>query len=173
MWCVHSRPRGMARLAIPGLVGVVSAVVVVVAPASPAGGVGLPLAGRLVFSCSSCPGAPTGPRLFTVEPDGTGLRMVPLDEDASEPRWSADGRTIAFTRDFRSVWRVRDDGTALHRVTRPPRGTQDSAPGWSPDRKRIVFVRAVPPPGAGSYRTSLQTIGVDGRDRRPLRPPVS
>ena len=61
------------------------------------------LDGLLVFSCAGCPGAETGARLFTIRPDGTRLQILEGSEGVYELRWSPEGRSIAFTRGFRTI----------------------------------------------------------------------
>src|SRR5436190_21818545 len=39
------------------------------------------------------------------------------------------------------------DGTAAQKVTRTPRGAQDSDPDWAPDGSRLVFQRCGPKEG--------------------------
>lgn len=56
------------------------------------------------------------------------------------PRWSPDGRTVAF--DARpggnaDIYRVDGDGSHVHRMTTSP--AQDVAPTWSADGERIYF----------------------------------
>ena len=84
-------------------------------------------------------------------------------ENAYYPRWSPDGRTIAFNTSSEELWLSGRHGSGLRRLSGPEAG-DDGSPAWSPDGRRLVFVRAVPPPPgtAGSYRTSLWTIGADG-----------
>jgi TolB protein len=58
------------------------------------------------------------------------------------------------------------DGSGVRRITRPPNGTEDTNPDWSPDGKRIVFARA---PSEGAH--SLWTVSADGTRPRRLTPP--
>ena len=83
----------------------------------------------------------------------------------------SNGR-IAFTRLEQKdpiqggIWTVSPDGGVARRVTRPPSGTVDDNPDWSPDGKRIVFVN-VPPSGA----YSIWTVAANGSDPRRVSPP--
>jgi TolB protein len=61
---------------------------------------------------------------------------------------------------------MNSDGSGITRITRPPNGTEDSEPDWSPDGNRIVFERK-PPKGAWS----LWTVAADGSGLRRLTPP--
>lgn len=119
--------------------------------------------GLLVFSCSGCPGAETGARLFTLRPDGTRLRMLGGTDVAYEPRWSPDGRRIAFTHGFRRIELVSADGSDRRVVTHPIRQAEDTSPAWSPRGKRIAFVRVRP--GLG---LELRAIRPDGSRPRRL-----
>ncbi len=81
--------------------------------------------------------------IWTIEPDGTGLtRLTSTSQNNGGPRWSADGRKIAFERDYyvnnvlhQEAWRMNADGSGQTFVTV---GTD---PSWSPDGNKIVFAR--------------------------------
>ena len=106
--------------------------------------------------------------LYTVEPDGSGLRQLTKnDVDDYDPSFSPDGRSIAFVRVLRAsresynqeLFVMRADGSGVRRLTRW--SGEDLAPAWSPDGSRIVFVRRTP--GAGDDALlSLYTIRPDG-----------
>jgi TolB protein len=61
---------------------------------------------------------------------------------AVEPAWASNGRLIAFAsrRDGRShVYVMRADGTEMQRITSGK--SDDDAPVWAPNRRRIAFSR--------------------------------
>ena len=101
-------------------------------------------------------------RVFTVRPDGSGLRAVTpgCTGNQESPRCSEDGyaaispnvKRIAFTHafgrvvddqiDHAGIYTVRTDGSHMRRVTLPAKRTaEDGEPQWSPDGNRLVFVR--------------------------------
>ena len=114
------------------------------------------------------------PRIHTVSADGRALSPLRLPVAAAEaPAWSRDGRRLAFiggrNRPNETHVMVEDelyvgraDGSRAKRLTAGR--THESAPAWSPDGKRLVFVRSV---GAKS-RSALWTIGANGRGLRRL-----
>src|SRR5438876_6642304 len=66
------------------------------------------------------------------------------------PSWSPDGTRIAFQRAYGSnvqhltvaIWVANTDGSHAHQLTQPQLvNSEDHAPGWSPDSRRIVFNR--------------------------------
>ncbi len=68
-------------------------------------------------------------------------------KEASDPRLSPDGRTVAFVvttadkesdENHHSIWSVDADGGEPFQLTR---GTADRAPRWSPDGAHLAFIR--------------------------------
>ena len=78
------------------------------------------------------------------------LTRSPAGEHA--PRWSPDGRTLAFlsdrddTREVDQLWLLDRAGGEPERVTDLPGGVSDLA--WSPDGKRLALVASDPDPDA-------------------------
>ena len=72
----------------------------------------------------------------------TQLTRDPGAED--EPRWSPDGRSIAYTRfasdsNREDVWVMRSDGTAGHALAAAD--GYEYSPAWAPDGRRIAYVQ--------------------------------
>ena len=85
-------------------------------------------------------------QLFTVKPDGSDAHQLTrfTDSDAVHASWSADGKSIAFERDFAihaGIYTMHLDGGG--RVSLSPRGLQ-GMPAYSPDGATIVFARSLP-----------------------------
>lgn len=90
-------------------------------------------------------------RLYVMGADGSNLRPLRVGSvEAWMPEWSPNGRTIAFRRtreaddtikqvEYSEIYRVGANGRALRRVT--ARHRHDRSPHWSPDGRKIVFVR--------------------------------
>lgn len=78
--------------------------------------------------------------LFSINPDGTGEKrlMTNLKSDYS-PRYSADGRRIAWVRDNR-IWTMNADGTGEAGPAVPSTAPESTFMGdWSPDGTQLVF----------------------------------
>ena len=118
--------------------------------------------------------APRGD-IVTVLPDGSEPRELtegPLDE--SGPSWSADGRSLVFSRALGEgedqpsnyqLFLMNGDGSGQTRITDSP--GNDFSPSFSPDGRRIVYSKQPSGP-EGSGRSSIWTIGADGTDPRRL-----
>ncbi len=85
--------------------------------------------------------------LYVMNADGSSPSQITfydaLGGTAIHPDWSPDGHWIAFTwtgsTDEGEIFRVRPDGSQVTRLTFTP--TDEHKPSWSPDSKRIAFVR--------------------------------
>ena len=87
----------------------------------------------------------------------------------SAPRFSPDGRTLAFFRadgqSHRQVWLMPSDGGEAQPLTHAPLGVSDFA--WSPDSSRLLFCADVDPesPAEGDDSPSVPRVRVVRRIR--------
>jgi len=105
--------------------------------------------------------------IYVVNVDGSGL--VRLTSDAAgdlSPRWSPDGKRIAFSR-VGSIYVMDSDGTNIQQVTEskpeataPPCEAGSFLGGWSPDGKQLTFYAA----SATRQLGQICTVNVDGSD---------
>ncbi len=126
-----------------------------------------------------------GDRIMVVNTDGSGLRDIThgcTDHACGDdhPAWSPSGTRIAFER-FTGVfhrggyccahasigiWIANADGTHPHQLTQlqPGSGWEDHAPSFSPDGRRLLFMRDGD--GPRTNRSSIWTIAVNGTHPR-------
>jgi WD40-like Beta Propeller Repeat len=118
-------------------------------------------------------GGDGGSHIETVEPDGSGQRVVAEGEPMriAQIAWSPDGTKMAFQNpiaDERGIFVANPDGSDAVRLTE---GANDAWPSWSPDGTRIVFastrydpsIEPCEPAGAdATCPTDLYTIDIDG-----------
>ncbi|HEX8054644.1 MAG TPA: hypothetical protein VF517_16780, partial [Thermoleophilaceae bacterium] len=99
-----------------------------------------PRLARIVYSADG--------RIQTIAADGSDRRLVAA-EGAGEAAWSPDGDTLAWTRfevdedsEGSRVWLSAPDGGGARPLTAAPTtGGLELSPTWSPDGRRVAFVR--------------------------------
>lgn len=88
--------------------------------------------------------------LWVMNHDGTGQIQLTKDIDVHRPRWSPDGRWIAFDGPIAyeesepeyELWLTDGTGSALKRLTsNTDNKASEAMPAWSPDGSWIFFVR--------------------------------
>lgn len=113
---------------------------------------------------SAYPNGGAVPQLFRVQVDGQGLQQLTTGEQAANaPDFSRDGQRVAFVRLGSGIYSMAADGTGVRRLTA---GKRDSYPVWSPDGKRIAFLR----PYRAEWRVYVMAATGKGEHRLPLGP---
>jgi TolB protein len=111
--------------------------------------------------------------VYTMSSDGSGLRSLTPRGLQGMPTYSPDGRRIAFDRTLPhedAIWTMKTDGTDLRQVTynRPAGKNEcrcDGSPSYSPDGKRIAFVRTI-----NDAKVALFTVSTSGGALKQLTP---
>jgi hypothetical protein len=103
-----------------------------------------------------------GGNIYTVNPAHVAGSLVRLTTDgrASGPRWSPNGKLIAYI-DRGSLWVMNTDGSHKKRLTVAAPGYTDSRPTWSPNGRYLAFVRTQHGHSYGyltRYRFAARTI---------------
>jgi Tol biopolymer transport system component len=113
--------------------------------------------------------------LWTIGADGSDPELLPIANPGFdvEPKYSPDGRSIAFDRILpatgrsfqqQAVFVVDSHGGTARRLT--PAGLAAEHPTWSPDGRWIAFDAASGPPGP----ETIEVMHPDGSDRRVVLP---
>lgn len=108
--------------------------------------------------------------LFVIRSDGTGERQITSDAPRDRfPRWSPDGRRIAFFSNRGSnrwqIWEIHPDGSGLRQL-----GETDESviiPSWSPDGLRVAYYTG------GQFDNFISELGKPWKDHTVLLPAFS
>lgn len=95
---------------------------------------------RILFQASTSPTSEVLD-LFTITPNGTGLRNLTSTPSVWEgsPDWSPDGKRIVYARQGRGCQALHVMQAGGTRDRRIPRTCNGDQPTWSPDGRRILF----------------------------------
>lgn len=84
-------------------------------------------------------------RIWVADADGSDVRPYTAEPGDDRPRWSPDGRWVAFARsageegdETRQVFLIRTDGGEARRLTSHPTAVRSHA--WGPEGRRLYFV---------------------------------
>ncbi len=117
--------------------------------------------------------------LFTINPDGTGIRQVthpPRTTVTVNPDWNPNRRWIAYSRygqaseDNSRLFKIRPNGSGRTSLSRSCTGrcvTDDQAE-WAPHGKRIAFQRGLKYLPNGIHNTFVFVMGADGTHPRRI-----
>jgi TolB protein len=119
---------------------------------------------RLVFIYDVLQGTDGKLQIDTVSPDGSDRKnLLPHAAFDESPRWSPDGKTVAFTSTRgknQDIWIMDAHGKNLKRLTSDT--AIDNSPTWSPDSKRIAFASA----RSGNFE--IWSMNADGSEQKKL-----
>jgi Tol biopolymer transport system component len=112
--------------------------------------------------------------LWVIDTQSRATRQLtkPVGLEDADPRWSPDGKTIAFTRRtpdwiHSTIDTVPAAGGKVHQLT-PRTPGWDDYPDWSPDSTRIVYVRTRDYPVANNGTLQISQIRMLSRDGADL-----
>lgn len=123
-------------------------------------------------------GTAQGPQIFSVNPNGTGLKQltsVTGDQRASDPAWMPDGSGFAFsvgTEERSDVLTARPDGSGAVKLTIDA-STYHADPAYSPDGAQLAFDEDAPDgegifvanrDGGGAHRLTTSFKSKDAYD---------
>ena len=116
--------------------------------------------------------------LWVMNPDGSGQTRLTSKARCFDPAWSPDARRIAFVRQRlgarlprgghavnHDIYVMNADGSGERRLTSGP--VQSNSPAWSPDGRKIAYVRRSAPT-LGVYTRDIYVMNADGSGQRRL-----
>jgi len=123
---------------------------------------GLPSNGPIYFSSDA--GAYPNFEIFSIQPDGTGLRRLSYNPAPDQmPDVSRDGRKIVFMSKRSGFWEIHSmnaDGSNVRRLTSFKADDKSIPywPRWSPNGRRIAYHRLMP----GEIHERIFVMGASG-----------
>lgn len=117
--------------------------------------------GRTILFASVCD--PFSPRLYTIAPNGRGLRRLPVTGFA--PAWSPQGGRLAYLRTS-NLFTANTDGSQELLVTSNVSAL--GRPAWSPDSQQIAFVRSEQSDCSVYLEEHIYIINRDGTGEKRL-----
>lgn len=94
--------------------------------------------------------------IFSIKPNGTGLRKLTSSGHASGPRWSPNGTRLAFI-NRGNLWIMHANGGNKRRITDAAPLYTDGRPTWSPNGRYLAFVKTAQHRSYG-YLTRYDTV---------------
>ncbi|WP_183095718.1 PD40 domain-containing protein [Nocardioides stalactiti] len=112
------------------------------------------------------PGPDDRQDVFSVRPNGEGGKRLTFFRDAGEPKWSPNGRRIAFERPG-EVWVVRADGE------KPQLLTEGELVGWMPTGGQVLVARGLANfSGSADPTWVLHTLATGAEEVLPIDLPI-
>src|SRR3984957_7402446 len=94
--------------------------------------------------------------IYSIEPAGSGLRELTRAGYASGPRWSPDGKQLAYV--YRgNLWVMNANGSGKTQLTSSAPSYTHGRPTWSPNGRYLAFVKSKQHRSYG-YLTRYDTV---------------
>jgi len=78
--------------------------------------------------------------IYSILPSGKGLRLLAKGGHDAGPRWSPDGRQLAYL-NRGNLWIMNANGSHKHQITSGAPRFTDGRPSWSPSGRYLAFVK--------------------------------
>lgn len=106
--------------------------------------------------------------IYVMDTDGGNVEQITHLKFASRPKWSPDGKWIAFDwladLEGTQICIINPDTTHLCRISRPAPETPMSVSDWSPDGKQFMYMAALDE-AANDLVVVIATLSPDGRGK--------